>query len=421
VPDKHRSPALLTAVLLAALGFFIRIGFIYVTRSYEDPRTFEYGEIAGNIVRGNGFARVNEFSNKVEPTSSHAPLYPFLLAWLSYGHGRTSHNAIQVLQAVIGILTALVMYMTARRLYGNRIGVIAAAGFLFYPPLIYYTSKCTPTVVFIFLLSVTVYLIMITAGNIIKAIAAGVFVGMTMMCDPVAAALVPSLVIWALVFRRLKPHLLVVILLAACAVLAPWTIRNLRIHHRLVPVTTQYAKNLWIGNNPRATGTDYYRTVPGQPDNYTLMPQTLPRAARIILGNMPESEQTALFLRETRLFLTQHPLQFIHLLAKKAYYYWWRTPVHLTASRDAHRFGIWHTLMYFPLLLSGCIGMYLSMKEHGPDISLIAMTAFFISCVYVIAHVGLARYRLPVETYLILTAAYLWHAAWSRYRRMRLY
>lgn len=422
MPDKRRFSIPLTVVLLATLGFFIRVGFICFTKSFENPQTFEYGEIAANIVRGNGFARVNEFSSELEPTSSHAPLYPFLLSWLSFGTDKTPNTSILVLQAVVGVLTVLVMYMIGRRLYGHGIGIVAAAGLCFYPPLIYYTAKYTPTTVFIFLLSAALYLIMITEKNVIKAAAAGVLVGMTMLCDPVAIAIIPALIIWTLVFRRLKPHALVVILLAACAVLVPWTLRNFRVHHRIVPVTTQYSKNLWIGNNPRATGTDYYRTVPGQPDNYTFLPQTLARATKIALANMPENEQTDFFLQETWRFITRHPRQFIHFLLKKTYYYWWRTPAHLTASRDAQRFGLWHTLMYIPLVFSGCIGVYLSVKDHGlENCSLIFMTAVFISCVYIVAHVGLARYRLPIETYLILMAAYMWHAAWARYRLMRLY
>jgi len=422
VPDKRRFPIPLTVILIAALGFLIRVGFIYITKSFESPRAFEYGEIAANIVRGNGFARVNEFSNTLEPTSSHAPLYPFLLSWLSFGTDKTPNTIILVLQAVIGVLTVLVIYMIGRRLYGHGIGIVAAAGLCFYPPLIYYTAKITPTILFIFLLSTTLYLIMITDRYLITAIAAGVFVGMTMLCDPVAFALIPALIIWVLVFRRLKPHVLVLILLAACAVLIPWTLRNFRVHHRLVPVTTQYAKNLWIGNNPRATGTDYYRAVPGQPDNYTLLPQTLARATKIALANMPENEQTDFFLQETWRFITRHPRQFIHLLVEKTYYYWWRTPATLTASQDAQRFGWWHTLLYIPLVLSGCIGVYLSVKDHGLEkCSLILMTGVFISCVYTVAHIGLARYRLPIETYLILLAAYGWYAAWARYRLMRLY
>lgn len=161
-----------TVVFLTLLGFFIRVGFIYFTKNYENPQTFEYGEIAANIVRGNGFARTNEFSNMLEPTSSHAPLYPLFLSWFSAGTDHVYGSlVVQLLQAVFGALTALVMYMTGRRLYGHGTGLLAAAGLSFYPPLIYYTAKFTPTIPFIFLMITALYLITISNGHIIKAIA----------------------------------------------------------------------------------------------------------------------------------------------------------------------------------------------------------------------------------------------------------
>lgn len=418
VPVKRHLPIRQAVVILALLGLFARVGYIYFTKSYENPRTFEYGEIAANIVRGNGFARVNEFSSVLEPTSSHAPLYPLFLSLFSAGtYGAYAFLTVQLLQAVFGVLTALVLYMTGRNLHGHGMGLLAAAGISFYPPLIYYTAKFTPTILFILMLSAALYLIMTANRNIIKSIGAGVLAGMTILCDPIGIALIPALIIWTLMFKRLRLHTVACIVLVACAVLVPWTVRNYRVHRRIVPITTQYAKNLWIGNNPRATGTDYYRTVLRQPLNFTLMPQTLPRATKTMLGHMRENEQADFFLHRTWRFITRQPHSFTCLLLRKTYYYWWRTPPHLIASQDSRRYGSWHTIMYLPLLIFGCIGAYLAAIDRGrADCFLIVLTVLIISCMYIVAHVGLARYRLPVETYLILTAAYAWNAAWARYR-----
>ncbi len=413
-----RKNVTLIITLLAVLGFLVRVGFIYFGKTYENPSTYEYGEIAANIASGHGFSRVNEFSTRLEPTSSHAPLYPILLSFLSAGNGRTfGFLAVQLLQAILSVMTVFFIYGICRRLYDRTTGVLAAAGLFFYPPLIYYTLKFTPTMLFVFLMSASLYLITAANGNVIKTLAAGVFVGLTLLCDPVGIALIPALIACAFLYRRLRWHTIAIILLVSCAILITWTVRNYRIHRRVVLVTTQYAKNLWIGNNPRATGTDYCRTVHGQHSELTLMTQTLPEEPKIALGTMREIEQADFFLQETWRFVTWNPKSFIRLLLQKTFYYWWRAPSSITASPDAKRYGLWHTLVYAPLLIFGCIGVYLAaVKRRSADTLLIVLTVFFISCIYCIAHVGLARYRLPAETYLIPLAAYAVHEARRWYR-----
>lgn len=42
----------------------------------------------------------------------------------------------------------------------------------------------------------------------------------------------------------------------AYTLLAPWILRNYRLFHELVPSTTASGINLYIGNNPNATGSD---------------------------------------------------------------------------------------------------------------------------------------------------------------------
>ncbi len=403
-----RKNVTLIVLLLAVLGFLVRVGFIFTLKSYENPSTFEYGEIAANLTSGRGFSRVNEFSNHLEQTSSHAPLYPLLLSFVSAESGRAfGFLTVQLLQAIFGVLTAFLIYGICSRLYDQNAGLLAAAGLVFYPPLIYYTLKFTPTILFIFLMSASLYLIVTANGNVLKTTVAGVSIGLTILCDPIGIAIIPALIGYTFLYRRFRWYRLAMILLISCAVLIPWTVRNYRIHRRIVVVTTQHAKNLWIGNNPRATGTDYYRTVHGRQSNFTLMTQTLPRETKTMLGTMREIEQADFFLLEAWQFANQHPLLFTRLMLKKTFYYWWRAPSSITASPDARRYGLWHTLAYAPFLLFGCIGAYLAViKRRSAGTLLIVLTVFFISCIYSIAHVGLARYRLPVETYLIPLAAY---------------
>ena len=45
-------------------------------------------------------------------------------------------------------------------------------------------------------------------------------------------------------------------------IVAPWTIRNYFVFHRLIPVSTNDGTNMWIGNNPQANGAFFWPRDP---------------------------------------------------------------------------------------------------------------------------------------------------------------
>src|SRR5205823_6068560 len=56
--------------------------------------------------------------------------------------------------------------------------------------------------------------------------------------------------------KSVKQALVFIVIAFVC--LAPWTVRNYRVFGRIVPVCESGGINLWIGNNPAATGDDRY-------------------------------------------------------------------------------------------------------------------------------------------------------------------
>ena len=196
---------------------------------------------------------------------------------------------------------------------------------------------------------------------------------------------------------------LFLIIITSLIILVPWTIRNYSVHHHIIPVTTQFGINFWIGNNPNATGTDYYKVHSVEEENFVLMKQTFPRKIKNELGRKSEIERSKFFLSQGIKFTKQNPTKFLKLLLKKCFYYWWFAPSEINASRDVIKYKTMLIIFYVPVLILGLLGILMSLsRKFIKNTLLIILIIFFISSIYIITHVGLIRYRIPLETYLIM-------------------
>jgi len=392
-------------IILFIIGFVLRIGFIFVSKSYINPNDWEYGEIARNLVADNGYARTTVFNGSLELTSSHAPLYPYFLSvFYNLGQKTWVFIIIQFIQAFLSSLIILIFYKTALLLFNKSVAILTSVGITLYPPLIYYSAKLTPTTFFIFLLSLTILLIFkIKKDNLISKILPGIMLGLSILCNPLALTIFPALIIWHFIERKISLKDLILIIVTSLIILVPWTIRNYSVHHHIIPVTTQFGINFWIGNNPNATGTDYYKVYSIKQGNFVLMDQTLPRKVKNELGRKSEIARSKFFLKQGIKFIKQNPIKFLRLLLKKCYYFWWFAPSEINASVDVIKYKTIYMIFYIPVLILGLLGILMSLnRKFIKNNLLIILVIFFISSIYIITHVGLIRYRIPLETYLIM-------------------
>lgn len=85
-----------------------------------------------------------------------APLYPYTLATLYMVFGESQWSAV-VFQNLLGVLTAVVVYFFARRLFGSRIALWAGIVTAAYPTLIYFEGEVMTTALEVFLYTLTLY------------------------------------------------------------------------------------------------------------------------------------------------------------------------------------------------------------------------------------------------------------------------
>ncbi len=249
-PRKYFWPA---AVFIAALTIRLIYG-LTGPGELSDPDEAVYRAIASNILEGKGII-LNRYRE-----ASFPPLYPVFLAGLQR-IGLGSIRDIRLAQAFLGAGSCLWLMGIARAAFprhANSLGVIAALFLAVYPPAIWYGRQVMTETVFLFLLLSGMYCLfrgIAGRGMYYWLGGAAIFFGLGMLCRPTLmpfAFVIPLWIVFVrpdLRFRRLVSYLLPLIL-----VIAPWGIRNYRLFHRIVPITTQAGNILYLANNPLATG-----------------------------------------------------------------------------------------------------------------------------------------------------------------------
>ena len=260
-PTSRREWSWLAGIVV--VGLLLRVVWVlYAVREpvgLHDPAF--YTIFAGELAAGRGYQLPDG-----SPTAYYPVGYPAALAavyWLSdvlrVPVGRV--NLHVVLNLVAAGLAFPLLYVIGRRLFDPRVGLLAAAGLALMPNLIFHTSLALTETVFntVALAAVAVVVTTPWAGRSNRALVAfGVLVGVAALVRPPSLLFVPVLAVaggWAAGWRwREVGRSLVVPTLAAAAVIAPWTIRNIVVMDAPILISSNVGDNLCIGNNPEANG-----------------------------------------------------------------------------------------------------------------------------------------------------------------------
>src|SRR5207237_6890679 len=80
------------------------------------------------------------------------PLYPGLVATIYFVAGDHNYTAVRLVQSLLGVLTAAIVFLLGRRMYDERTGLAAAAICACYPSLIAATGLVLTETLFALLL-----------------------------------------------------------------------------------------------------------------------------------------------------------------------------------------------------------------------------------------------------------------------------
>ncbi|MFH1314004.1 MAG: tetratricopeptide repeat protein [Candidatus Eisenbacteria bacterium] len=110
------------------------------------------------------------------------PFYTYVLG-LIYSVFRESQTIARLVQCLMGAFTALLIYATARRIYGLTAAVSAGVIFALYGPALFFSSEINETTLAVFLLAVSAYLLVKAASTkpFINTGLSGLFLGMAFL------------------------------------------------------------------------------------------------------------------------------------------------------------------------------------------------------------------------------------------------
>jgi 4-amino-4-deoxy-L-arabinose transferase-like glycosyltransferase len=234
-----------------AVGFIVRVVVLWQTSTLDarigDER--QYSQIAHSILAGDGFGW-----GPGQLTSIRPPLYPGLLAVVWSLTGSQNLQAIRILQVLIALATAGVVYLLGVRIYDSRTGRVAAAVCWLYPSFMFFNFLILTETLFTFLLLLFVLLtvMVVQEPRPSTALACGAVLALATLTRsilwPLPLVLCPLL---AMLIRGSKSRRLALpalVFLSYTIVILPWAIRNTRLQQVVTIVDTMGGINLRMGN-----------------------------------------------------------------------------------------------------------------------------------------------------------------------------
>jgi 4-amino-4-deoxy-L-arabinose transferase-like glycosyltransferase len=388
-------------IILLILAFLLRLVWIIIFPSLDLEADFfsdakDYDQTALGLVKGQGYH--NQGFHAYRP-----PGYPFFLAaiYKIFGH---NYFAVKITQVALGTTSILLLFLIILRLLGQKVAIISALFFSFYPEFLRYPTELLSETLFIFLILLSLFLAIrsIDSNSMVFPLFSGGCLGLSILTREIGFALLP--VVFLLIVkrqsaapetgRRLRKAFLIFI--ATAIVVLPWTIRNYLIFHQPIVVSTNGGINFYIGNNLSATGTYNFKIPPV--DNPSEQ-----QSSDNSNGNfLYELQLNSNGYREGFKFIKQHPEFFLRGLIKKAKLFW-MPPLHQidfnqNTLRSLYRV-LWATSYTF-LLVSAVLGLVYLIMIRATIWQPILLWILLVMGVHLLTYLD-SRYRLPVMPFMI--------------------
>ncbi len=394
------------AVFLASLA--LKTAFLYSVRDHPFvafPTNDEEQHLAAaRDILENGLIREGAFY--------FAPLYPYMLAGFFSVFGEKVF-LFKMLQAAAGAANAAVMFMLAWTVFKNRAAALAAALLtLLYGVYYLYEALLLKTAFAVLFTNLGLLLFVLAArkpAGILWA-GCGLVFGWLALLRGNVLLLAPFLlagILWEARRRGFKARAAGLWLAGFLAGLTPATLHNAIASHDFVLTTYQGGSNLYIGNNPRASGK-YTALRPGRHlaskekfDAVSLAEAAAGRALK-------PSEISNYWLQKSLKFMLGNPGRWLLLQCRKAVLFHASTEI-----EDTVHYGVFRSLapalrlafLPFGAILALAVpGIAWSLKNWREHLTLYLLLAG--SAASVILFFIFSRYRLPAVSLYILFAAY---------------
>jgi hypothetical protein len=399
---RHYRTAVIGVVAIALLARVLAA----VLAANIDPasaQVWEYGQIAATSITHGSLTRdilrpdgaIWNFPTAFMPPAG-------IVLWLGIykllGVSRLALGTMVAIEITCGAAIVYLCMRVARLLFGlASIGVLAGLLAALHPVFVYSVATYHEINIYILELLLLYYSCSsAVADSPRQALLIGLLFGVTVLTRTEYLMLGGALLLGALLRHR-RPRLTVISLVAAAALIAPWTVRNYLVFGRFIPVADTVGLNLAKGFNPRANGSG------GWEDKHFVIDELYgPVTDTIALTPHYEIDVDDVYRAAAEQFMAQYPQRaFVELPVRKLLLFW------LFDIYDQITHSIVYQLSLWTVLLTSCLGMVVAYRAalfRTPDHRSILLL-FAAQSIVMVSYAVHARYRMNVEPFLFAYSA----------------
>ncbi|MBI5208219.1 MAG: glycosyltransferase family 39 protein [Candidatus Firestonebacteria bacterium] len=408
-----------TALLIFLLAVILRFSYIYFSLGINTPpndHDFWLEKVAVNFSNGGGYGLVPS-----KPTARKLPFFSLFLAgiYIIFGH---SIVIARIFQIILGGLSALGVYLTAKTISGEKEGIISGIIFACDPLTIYISGWFLTENLFIPLIIYFFYFMVKYQKenkNQNYLIMAGMFLGMSSLTRAISLLLTVFIFIWSFFInypdiKKILRDFFIIIAIMFIFV-STWGIRNYVKLGDFVLTETGSGKMFWGGNNPYAIGDTVLMTGSPRLFESNDHPHGIQGKdwrqwngsswLNVFLSTdegASEKEVSDKYYKKGIEWITNHPIDFFKLLPGKIYYLWKFWSPHASLPDIEPGLFLSAEIYYYLMLVSAIAGLLFSFSTWKNYLILYLLIGNF--TVSALIFFGDARQRMPVVPIITILA-----------------
>jgi 4-amino-4-deoxy-L-arabinose transferase-like glycosyltransferase len=343
LPQRYGKRTLIALAVIALLGLVVRAYVVVEPVEHPGDDSRAYYALSKALYEEQSFG-----GSEFRDSSDWSPGAPFLYAAAFYATGGAREGTARIVEALLGVATILVVFALGWRLgglaNGRWVGLFAAFAVAVYPPFIHSTGviMSEPPAMLTLPAAVLAFLWASDREGTWPWLVPGLLFGLTAMFRPeylfVGAAFVVLAGLRAGHGRGWRPGLTgaAVLLIALILPILPWTVRNLVVLDKVVPISTGGGKALYVGTYLPADG-EYQRVKailaerylgrdlePGSPELDAVDPTPLfDRVAEEEHSDLPRDEALGKIGKENfEKYFGEDPLGYLAMTVRKVGRMW---------------------------------------------------------------------------------------------------
>ena len=274
LPQRYGKRTLVALGAIALLGLIVRAYVVVNPVEHPGDDSRAYYALSKALYMEQSFG-----GPEFKDSSDWSPGAPLLYAASFYATGGAREGTARIVEALLGIATILVVFALGWRLGGRElgrwVGLFAAFAVAVYPPFIHTTGELMsePPAMLTLPAAILAFLWASDREGTWPWLAPGFLFGLTAMFRPeyllVGAAFVVLAAVRAWQRRGWQLGLAggAVLLVALILPILPWTVRNVVVLDKVVPISTGGGKALYVGTYLPADG-EYQRVKAALAERY---------------------------------------------------------------------------------------------------------------------------------------------------------